>query len=453
MQHHSWVLGTKDVPSTSSLVQEETFLQFLATLKSKEADDAFVRSIGDGYDDKGVPELVDRPTVFSTLTKTPIAFANNVWRSLEKNLVDRTCLENGWTRFRFDGDGEIWLWLNQSDVGKAWLSQACSVFLARGVSMEDDQEDFSLVNPSGWLGSNIDPSPSRCQQRRQQPIYLFLHPPPSDLLDGNTSVLHHWSFHEDSQPQLSPETCHDLGLPIDLYFQTWGSRSCSWSTDHYKSLHRYQLLRGFDPTTTDFARHLGHRYVFQTQNNDNRFEEVFQGQTSACLEGYTDLNRSVVGIDPEYRSTAQGPEENSIFGTGINTNDSSPGCTTESSPNAVSGQHWMADTRYRLGATGTQGYLDQAFRRNSDEYRRGSSYSGVEMLDTSDHLSPRISQHTTVTSSNGYELYPTVRPTMVPSTLPEDLEELVNDCDSPLTSVDDPDVEELCALFERLTIA
>ncbi|KAJ8089592.1 hypothetical protein PM082_014848 [Marasmius tenuissimus] len=447
MPHHS-ILEIKGLPSTSNLIEEETFLQFLASLKSKKADDAFVRSIGSGNDDVDVADLVDMPTVFSTLTKTPIAVANNVWESLEKNLVDRTCLENGWTRFRLDGDGEIWLEL---DARKAWLSRALSVFHAQGVLLEDDREGFKLVSRMMWLDGNINPSPSKCRQRPHQPVYLFVYPPPPALLYGNTSVLHHWSFYEDGQPQLSPESCHDLGLPVNLHFNDWGYKSYSWSTDRYKSLHHYQLLRGFDPTTTDFARHLGYHQIFQPQHDDDRFEDVCEGQT--YLEGYTDLDRSVVGIDPEYRSTMQEPEANSIFGTGINTNDSSPGCTAESSPNAVSGQHWMADTRYRLGATGTQGYLDQAFHRNGDEYRRGSSYSGVEMLDTSDHLSPRISQHTTVTSSNGYELYPTVRPTMVPSILPEDLEEVVDDCDSPLTSVDDPDVEELCALFERLTIA
>ncbi|KAL0058442.1 hypothetical protein AAF712_014886 [Marasmius tenuissimus] len=149
----------------------------------------------------------------------------------------------------------------------------------------------------------------------------------------------------------------------------------------------------------------------------------------------------------------QGPEENSNVGTGFSINSLSPEYRAESNRNAANGQRWIVDTGSGLRTTDTQGYLDQAFRRNSDEYRRGSSYSGVEMLDTSDHLSSRISQHTTVTSSNGYGLYPTVQPTMVPSTLPEDLEEVVDDCDSPLTSADDPDVEELCALFERLTIA
>ncbi|KAJ8089581.1 hypothetical protein PM082_014837 [Marasmius tenuissimus] len=443
-----WNLG--EVPPTAELLREDVLVRFLASCKSKDINDAVMDAMYFVRNDEGIPERVDQPTIFSTRTKTPIAVANNVWESGRDHLVDRTCLENGMTRFRVDGDGEVWLRLNR-DVGKAWLSQAGRVFHAQGVLSEDDREGFKLVYRDAWLEGNIDRSPSKCRQRRQQPVYLFVYPPPSDLLYENTSPFHHWSFYEDGPSQLSPETCHDLGLPVDLDFRDWGYKSFSWSIDRYKSLHHYQLLRGFDPTTTDFARHLGYHHVFQPQNDDDRFEDVCEGQT--YLEGYTDLDRSVVGIDPEYRSTMQEPEENSIFSAGLSIDNLSPEYSTELDRNAANGQRWIVDTRSGLGTTGTQGYLDQAFRRNSNEYRRGSSYSEVEMLDTSDHLSSRISQHTTVTSSNGYELYPTVQPTMVPSTLPEDLEEVIDDCDSPLTSVDDPDVEELCAFFERLKIA
>ncbi|KAJ8089532.1 hypothetical protein PM082_014788 [Marasmius tenuissimus] len=145
----------------------------------------------------------------------------------------------------------------------------------------------------------------------------------------------------------------------------------------------------------------------------------------------------------------QEPEDNSIFGPGISIDNLSPECSAELNRNAANGQCWIVDTRSGLGTTGTQGYLDQAFRYNGGEYRQGNPYSGVEM---SDHLNPRIPQHTTSTASNGYESYPTVRPAMVLSTLPEGLEEVVDDCDSPLLSADDPDVEELCVLFGWLTI-
>ncbi|KAL0058676.1 hypothetical protein AAF712_014637 [Marasmius tenuissimus] len=233
--------------------------------------------------DENVPERVDRPTVFSTRTKTPIAVANNVWESLNDNLVDRTCLENGWTRFRLDGDRWVSLRLNW-DAEKAWLSQAWRVFHARGVLLEDDLKDFTLVFPYVWLGGDLDESPSKCQLRRRQPIFLFIYPPHPNLLYGKTSSTHHWSFHEDGQPQISPELCWDLGLPIQLDFDDWGLKSHSWSTSNYQLIHQYQLLRGFDPTTTDFARHLGYnKNIFQPLNDDDRFREVDKGTPKLLL--------------------------------------------------------------------------------------------------------------------------------------------------------------------------
>ncbi|KAJ8089576.1 hypothetical protein PM082_014832 [Marasmius tenuissimus] len=88
----------KDLPSTAELLQEEVLVRFLASHKSKEADDAFMDAMNYARNYEVVPERVDRPTIFSTQTKTPIAVANNAWKSLEDTLVERTCLENGLTR-------------------------------------------------------------------------------------------------------------------------------------------------------------------------------------------------------------------------------------------------------------------------------------------------------------------------------------------------------------------
>ncbi|KAJ8089533.1 hypothetical protein PM082_014789 [Marasmius tenuissimus] len=298
-------LRFKDLPSTAELLQEEVLVRFLASHKSKEADDAFMYAMFYASNDEGVPEHVDRPTVFSTRTKTPIAAAKNVWESCGDGLVERTCLENGCRRFQLDGDGTVLLRLNW-DVQEAWLSQAWRVFHARGVLLEDDREGFTLVFPHAWLDSYLDESPSKCQLRRQQPIFLFIYPPPPDLLDGNTSSLHHWSLHEDGQPQLSPELCCDLGLPVELRVGYGNYYSHSRSTSNYPLIHQYQLLRGFDPTTTDFARHLGYNgNIFQPLNDNNLFREVGEDQSSGPSTIRTDPGTSVTSADPEGPSDTQ----------------------------------------------------------------------------------------------------------------------------------------------------
>ncbi|KAK1223388.1 hypothetical protein PQX77_013741, partial [Marasmius sp. AFHP31] len=390
----------------------------------------------------------DRPTVFSTLTQTPIAVARSVWTSNYTNLVDWICLENNFTRFRLGGDGSLLLGWNR-DADRAWLSQASSVFYARGVSFEGDLMDFKLVRPRAWLDGYLDNSPSKCRQRRQQPIYLFLHPPPFDFCNGYTSSLHHWSFQEDGQSQLSLETCHNLGLPIDLHLDVFGSNTFSWSTNHHKSLHHYQVLRGFDPTTTDFARHLGYHHIFQPHNDDNWLEDACN-RASACLESDLDHHRSAIGVDPEHPSTTQEPEGSLIYGSDVHVNGFAPAFTAKADPNTANGRCWMSNTSSGIN---NQGYLDQVFFDDGGEYRRCNSYSGVEMLGTSDDLNARNFQHTTATTSDDKSFPTTVWPVTALSTPPEGLEDAIDDYDGSFTSTCDPNIDELCGLLELLTVA
>ncbi|KAK1234718.1 hypothetical protein PQX77_002072 [Marasmius sp. AFHP31] len=299
-------LGIKDLPPTAELLQEEVLVRFLACQKSREADDAFMTAFYYTWSDKDVPERVDRPTIFSALTKTPIAVANNIWESREDTLKERTCLENGWTRFRLDGDGWLGLGLNV-DIKRAWLWQASSVFHARGVSLDNDFEDLYLIYPNGRLGGYVDVSPSNCHPQRPQPIYFFVYPPPPNLPDGKTSSLHHWSFHEDGHPRISSESCRNLGLPVGLDYRNLSCYSRSWPRKSYKSLHQYQIARGFDPTTADFAKHLGYRNIFQPLDDSDRFEDVQKDQTSPPPNTSTDHGGSLIILASEYPSNAPDP--------------------------------------------------------------------------------------------------------------------------------------------------
>ncbi|KAK1221991.1 hypothetical protein PQX77_015190, partial [Marasmius sp. AFHP31] len=43
--------------------------------------------------------------------------------------------------------------------------------------------------------------------------------------------------------------------------------------EDYQHIHQYQVLRGFDPSTTDFARHLEYdQHLFQPVNDSDRFQ-------------------------------------------------------------------------------------------------------------------------------------------------------------------------------------
>ncbi|KAK1225546.1 hypothetical protein PQX77_011516 [Marasmius sp. AFHP31] len=292
------------LPSTADLLQEDVFLRFLASQNSREVDDAFISAIHEcGRRSEDVPEFVSQPTIFSALTQAPIAFvfASYPWKSY-RGLVEQKELENGLTRFRLDGD-EKWISLrrgvNEAEgPGKAWLAQASSIFHSCGISLEEDLSLYQLVWRNVWLKGYLNASPNKPRQQRQQPIYFFVRSPPLDLLDGQqTSSLHFWSFHEDGRHPLSTEVCNNLGLPIVLQFRK-SFLSRSWSTKHFKLIHRYQLLRGFDPTTTNFARHLGYSdNLFQPIDNSDQFTEVHEDQDPPLLRPPNDLARFTVNPD------------------------------------------------------------------------------------------------------------------------------------------------------------
>ncbi|KAL0566328.1 hypothetical protein V5O48_015686 [Marasmius crinis-equi] len=68
--------------------------------------------------------------------------------------------------------------------------------------------------------------------------------------------------------------CHYLGLPVTLQFYVQGCSAFAWSDDVYRKMHRYQVARGFDPHTIDFAQSLGYPAYKPIQNDSDRFEEI-----------------------------------------------------------------------------------------------------------------------------------------------------------------------------------
>ncbi|KAF9257004.1 hypothetical protein L218DRAFT_841795, partial [Marasmius fiardii PR-910] len=92
------------------------------------------------------------------------------------------------------------------------------------------------------------------------PIYLFIPTPPFSVSLENESdtSLHFWSSDFDGQTPLSDVECELLGLPSLLRVVVQGSEEYSWSNETYENIHKWQVARGFDPTTSDFSEYLGY---------------------------------------------------------------------------------------------------------------------------------------------------------------------------------------------------
>ncbi|KAF9255156.1 hypothetical protein L218DRAFT_950984 [Marasmius fiardii PR-910] len=72
--------------------------------------------------------------------------------------------------------------------------------------------------------------------------------------------------------------CKYLGLPFKLSLQVF-YQQCTWPTEVYKILHDYQIARGFDPQTTDFARFMGYQ-PWEVVPLETRFQELDKGSFS-----------------------------------------------------------------------------------------------------------------------------------------------------------------------------
>ncbi|KAK1229463.1 hypothetical protein PQX77_007481 [Marasmius sp. AFHP31] len=433
-----WDSHIEEPVATADLLKEDVLIRYMASLKKKEIDRTFVEEISLAWPDEGEPESVVQPAVIDTSTNTPIAVVNQVWRSDEDVdcLIDRNVLDNGWTRFRLGGDTDFSLRLN-SNAEQAWLPQALSIFHARGISLEGDLSVFRLIVPHGSLRGGLSYSEAERSLRLQQPIYLFLRLPPADLPNGDTSILHYWSFEETGQLALSPWFCQNLGLPIELEFNL-STILYNWSTHRYKLMHQYQLLRGFEPTTTDFARLVGFEdQVFRPISDSDRFKVVLEG----CLVGH---DSSTDYLDPEHYTTVDQDED--------------PGTSLSSQIVNIYRESYTASDHIS-GDRHPSGAARETERRRihvePEDYWIDSG-SDTDSTGLTSDTSTSIEEHTFATHEQG-----AYSDTLVPRSFRIELSNAhivhasegwpIKGLEEGISGSSQPDVDELCALFERLS--
>ncbi|KAF9262443.1 hypothetical protein L218DRAFT_405457 [Marasmius fiardii PR-910] len=152
----------------------------------------------------------------------------------------------------------------------AWLSQSFSVFHALNIQLNEDLSEYKLIIPYFGLRGRLQRSAQK-RQRRQlfAPIYFFVKPCPSP-----GARFYFWSHDPFGQIPLSRSGCKYLGLPFKLSLKVQYYLE-SWPTRIYKFLHDYQIERGYDPRTTDFAQSHGYP-TWEVTPSENRFQEVDQ---------------------------------------------------------------------------------------------------------------------------------------------------------------------------------
>lgn len=143
---------------------------------------------------------------------------------------------------------------------ESWLSQSSMV-----PEKPESKESFFVVDPP-----DLELRPTR---RRNHPIchgetpaiYLFVYPLPMTipelvLWDRGYTEAYFWSFDRNGQSKMSEEECEHWGIPeltAELHPFVRCSYLRSWPAHVYAALRKWQISRGFDPNTSDFARSLG----------------------------------------------------------------------------------------------------------------------------------------------------------------------------------------------------
>ncbi|KAK7029579.1 hypothetical protein VNI00_014456 [Paramarasmius palmivorus] len=106
-----------------------------------------------------------------------------------------------------------------------------------------------------------------------------------------------WSLDENGQSEMTEEECSQWMVPklvtkVDFLFEP---KVRTWPSYVYTAIRDWQVARGFDPTTADFARSLGHPeldILIDNETMGSRFEEVHETSSSGSSTPETWSNQS-----------------------------------------------------------------------------------------------------------------------------------------------------------------
>ncbi|KAI3611659.1 hypothetical protein WG66_007776 [Moniliophthora roreri] len=198
--------------------------------------------------------------------------ARSLWRWWTDGLVDRTELDGGLIRFKLiQGEHvDLEVWYDWWRFHNEWILQSSRVFDALDVT--EGKENFFIVEPPylSLQSTQCPPTFSTLRNAKHpveetplKPVYLFVHPPPttlSELVSWLKRPRYFWSFDKTGQSRLSEEECEWWGLPVLVLSTRHPIRVelYSWPTHIYTALQDWQKARGFDPTTSDWARSRGY---------------------------------------------------------------------------------------------------------------------------------------------------------------------------------------------------
>ncbi|KAG7097878.1 hypothetical protein E1B28_005189 [Marasmius oreades] len=267
----------KSLPSSVELLDEDVCFRYFSQFPLGKGFDRDAIDIIHSMSERGAAgsPVINRPRphVLSSKTDSLITVGSIVWENYGC-FGDQVVMTDGRTRFTLtDSDKDPRLHLCSDVDQNSWMSQASSVFHRLGISLDDDLSPYKFAVPVIRLTASIGNSQQRSED---QPIYFFLHPVPEHGVPTHT-----WSYDADGKTSIPYHHCEYLGLPTELSMNrfTW---TCWPQSETYKSIHKWQVARGFDPTTTEFARYLEYSiFEVQPESVSSQIEELDPSEASS----------------------------------------------------------------------------------------------------------------------------------------------------------------------------
>ncbi|KAJ8079978.1 hypothetical protein PM082_016804 [Marasmius tenuissimus] len=233
---------------------------------------------------------------------------------------ERTTMEDGRIRLSITNHHimNLLFWFHSerfpTRLNQAWLSQAAHVFNVLGIPRKEWEgysassfaESLSTVQRvplidhvqplalfiEDWISLQLNSDTNDTQPISHHPrcvgtqfdpsCYLFVLPPPQ-LPDTRPDVsawqqapaesLYYWSLDPTGDSKMPEAQRIALGLPC-FYASTFRKpRLVHWKAEAYDLVRKWQEAKGFDPTTTDFARSMGYPILEISPGDGDRFED------------------------------------------------------------------------------------------------------------------------------------------------------------------------------------
>ena len=100
----------------------------------------------------------------------------------------------------------------------------------------------------------------------------------AEIKSWEKNRTHFWSLDENGRSEMTEEECRRWGVPkLYLHVDFYQPRAVTWPSHVYDAIRDWQVARGFDPTTVDFAQSLGYPefdIIIDNETAGSRLEEV-----------------------------------------------------------------------------------------------------------------------------------------------------------------------------------